>query len=944
MVKWIEKIVILLVVFFFLITPDGLSQFNHPQLKWRVIETSHFLIYYHQNEENFARQAAKVAEDIYPHLTSDIGYSPTSKIPIVIQNYNDTTGGYTSILDKKIVIQAQSDTSQTAGNLPWLKEVIGHELTHYISFAAIDESIIPLRKTIANLILPMWFVEGLAEYEGEEWHSLKKMVVGDEVRERKIMSEGDLGAFYFFDGWGRMSGYYQSDSFVRYIFETYGKDKLSKIFTELRNQPLLKLVGMISISGEGAFYPVPQFLDFDQALRKAVGKDTAELYQEWRNWIVKKYKKGKADILSKKRPLLSWARRNQHPLFSPRGDKIAFVSNKGYDYAIFDLYLMDLNTKKVKRLVRGIDPFFSFSPDGDYIVYSKVEFYPPKRAFLSDLYQINVDTGKVKRLTYGERAFQPSFSPWGDKIAFVKKEGGNSNLYILFPDTGKLIQLTNDTDGFTQNFAPNFSPDGKKIVFVRFEKGKRDIFILNLASKKMYPLTDDNADDRCPVFSPDGTEVMFVSDREGGVFDLWSIKLKSGDLVRYTRVTGGIFDPAFSPDGKKIAFSGYKRGVFSIYVFEIEKLNILQKISLKEVRKKRIKSYPKEKNKLIAQLTPEKKSVKMKEYPYRPQISLRYVLPWFSVSEEESFFSLEFYASDVLEKHQLAGSVYLSGNTQYEILYVNKSFSPTLWVDLYHIEGWSNFKGEYFPVKIYGRSGGVFYPLNDKLSFEIGYFSEDLNTSLFNPSFELTPWRGNIRAIAAGARYFDLMPVREPELLPWGNQMSIIVKWADHSLGSELEYLMGKIDLRSYWRISKNKTLAFRLMGKGVENRQISPRLAFSLGGWDDLRGYPRNFLTGENLIFSSVEYRFNWLKRIGGSSSFYLDSFGGAIFYDAGAVWEQGQNLDKNDIFRDVGGELRLRMLPFGKYSLVMRTGIVWPLDYKDKEGRFFLLLGGVF
>ena len=938
------KIIVLLVSFLFFLTPDVFPQFNHPWLRWRVIETSHFLIYYHQNEKSCAYQAAKVAEDIYPRLTADIGYSPSSKIPIVIKNYNDTTGGYTSIMEQKIVIQAQSDTSQTAGSLPWLREVIGHELTHYISFAAIDESVVALRKVIANLALPMWFIEGLAEYEGEKWHSLKRMVVGDEVREGKILSEGDLGAFYFFDGWGRMSGYYQSDSFVRYIFDTYGKDKIPRIFRELRNQPLIKLVGVISISGGGGLYPVPHFLNFDQALRKAIGKDTAELYEEWRNWIRKKYEKKENGILSKENPLFHWGTRDQHPVFSPEKDKIAFVSDKGYDYAIFDLYLMDLNSKKVKKLVSRINPSFSFSPDGRYIVYSKVEFYPPERAFLSDLYKINVNTGKIKRLTYGKRAFQPSFSPRGDRIVFVRKEGGNSNLYILFPTTGKLIQLTNDRDGLTQNFTPSFSSDGKKIVFVRFEKGKRDIFILNLKDKKMYPLTRDSADDRCPNFSPDGKKIIFVSDREKGVFNLWSIGLKDRELVRYTSVAGGIFDPNFSPDGKKIAISGYKNGVFSIYIFKFKKLKILQKISLRKVEITKKKETSGKKSRLISRFIPPEKSVEMKEYPYKPRIKLHYILPWFSIDEEDSFFSVDFYASDTLEKHQLAGSVYLSDNTQYEILYVNRSFTPTLWTDLYSFKGYSYFKGEYFPVEVSGGVGGMFYPLNDRLSFQLGYSSEYLSTYLFTPSLELVPWKGNIREVELGMTYFNLMPVREPELLPWGKVMDLRLKWSDHSLGSELDYLMGKIDLRDYWRISKNKTLAFRLMGESVKNKQVSPRIVFSLGGWNDLRGYPEGFLTGENIALSSIEYRFNWLRRMGGSSSFYFDSLGGAIFYDMGTSWRQEEKLDKSNMLRDIGTELRLRMLPFGKYSLVMRVGVVWPLDYNKRRGRIFLLFGGIF
>ncbi|MEA3485791.1 MAG: hypothetical protein U9R03_03685, partial [Candidatus Aerophobetes bacterium] len=391
------------------------AQFNHPELCWKVLETPHFFIHYHQNEEVFAQEVANAAEEVYPHITSDLGYEPITKTPIIIENYNDTTGGYTSTLTGKIVIQAQSDPTFTSGGLSWAREVIAHEFTHVVTFAAIEESLIPMRRLMANLILPMWFVEGLAEYEGEEWHSLKKMVVGDNAREKKIMSEGNLGAFYFFEGWGRTAGYYQSESFVRYIVQTYGKDKIARILNHLRNQPLFRLVGKIGLTtGEVSVYPLPRFISFNRTLVDVIGKNSSALYAEWRGWVMDKYKEEKpceCCPFTPERLLTSQGRKNQHPVFSPSGDRLAFVSNRGYDYAIFDLYLMDLKSKKARKLVKGVNPFISFSPDGRKIVYSKTTFYSPRRAFLSDLYSLNVKAEKETRLTFGLRASQPTFSP-----------------------------------------------------------------------------------------------------------------------------------------------------------------------------------------------------------------------------------------------------------------------------------------------------------------------------------------------------------------------------------------------------------------------------------------------------------------------------------------------------------------------------------------------------
>lgn len=950
----------ILFLFFFFSTYTSFAQFNHPELKWKVMETPHFLIHYHQGEESFAQNAAYVAEDLYERVAKTIGYHPTHKIPIVIENYQDTTGGYTSVFENKIVIQAQSEPTRTAGNLSWMREVIGHELVHYVSFAAIDESIFPIRKAMANLVIPMWFVEGLAQYLAEEWHPLKEMLVGERARRNVIMSEGDLGAFYFFDGWGRMAGYYQSDSFVRYIFETYGKDKISSIFDNLRAQPLIRVVGVISTTGEGALYPLPRFIDFDEALKKVLGKGIRGIYKEWREKVIEKYEKKEGDPLPDEKRLIEWGEKAAHPRFSPTGDKLAFVSDKRYDHIFYDLYLMDLSTGKVKKLVEGVGPFFSFSPDGKWIVYSKANFYSPERSVISDLYKVNVRTHRITRLTHGKRAFQPSFSPDGGRIVFVRKDGGNSNLYLLHLKTDKISPLTINTDGLTQNFSPSFSPDGKKIVFVRFIEGRRDVCVLDLKSEKVRFLTKDDADDRCPLFFPDGEKVMFVSDRGDDVFNLWSVDLRTGGLRRFTRVQTGVFDPDISGDGEKVVFSGYRKGRFSLYLFGLGEFEIINHTvgdkhieSSGEVSRKNFEGEKENTQEVIAEMSFGKKSdgestqesFQPKIYGYRPELRLHYIFPWFSMSEEESYFSLDFFASDVLERHNLMGSTYLRGdNLQYNLLYTNRSFSPTLWVNFYRQEGWSTFQNEVFPVSIEGGEGGFQYPLNSNLTIGTNYSSREIDTSLFDASLNLLSWKGQVRTIGVWMQYTDLIPVREPGVMPWGNRFYLGAEWAGEEIESDLRYLMWNFDARDYWRISPKQTLAMRLLGKRVDNREVEPRLAFSLGGRGNLRGYKRDFLVGENLLFSSVEYRFNWWRRIGGSSFFYFDSFGGALFYDAGCTWREEENLEDAILREDVGLEFRMRMLPFGKYSLLMRMGMAWPIHYERTDGRFFILFGGVF
>ena len=72
--------------------------------------------------------------------------------------------------------------------------------------------------------------------------------------------------------------------------------------------------------------------------------------------------------------------------------------------------------------------------------------------------------------------------------------------------------------------------------------------------------TDDPAYDDQAAFSPDGLQLVFVSTRNGGYARIWTMNLRSRQVKAVTTTTpetgmGGDFRPAWSPDGRWLAFS-----------------------------------------------------------------------------------------------------------------------------------------------------------------------------------------------------------------------------------------------------------------------------------------------------------------------------------------------------------------------------------------------------
>lgn len=224
------------------------------------------------------------------------------------------------------------------------------------------------------------------------------------------------------------------------------------------------------------------------------------------------------------------------------------------------------------------------SPDGKYLYYSE-DVYPGgyfqyNKDPNSQIYVIrryDFETGETTTVTGGPGgAARPQISHDGKKLAFVKRVRTKTVLYIHDLETGEEWPLFDDLNKDQQEawaifgVYPNFSwmPNDKEIVF--WNKGK--IYKINVASLDVtnIPFTVDakiqiaeTLHNESPV-APDQFTAKVIRhavtspDQKTLVFNalghLWSKKLPNGKPKRLTNGTDFEFEPAFSPDGKTIAF------------------------------------------------------------------------------------------------------------------------------------------------------------------------------------------------------------------------------------------------------------------------------------------------------------------------------------------------------------------------------------------------------
>ena len=98
---------------------------------------------------------------------------------------------------------------------------------------------------------------------------------------------------------------------------------------------------------------------------------------------------------------------------------------------------------------------------------------------------------------------------------------------------------------------PSLSPDGKWVVYGGDAEGNRDIFLQSTTGQTPINLTAESADDDDqPAFSPDGERIAFRSSRDGGGIFVMG---RTGEAVR--RLTRRGFKPTWSPEGQEIAFT-----------------------------------------------------------------------------------------------------------------------------------------------------------------------------------------------------------------------------------------------------------------------------------------------------------------------------------------------------------------------------------------------------
>lgn len=224
------------------------------------------------------------------------------------------------------------------------------------------------------------------------------------------------------------------------------------------------------------------------------------------------------------------------------------------------------------------------SPDGSTIAFT----------YKGDIYTVPVAGGQARQLTtQSSYETEPVWSPDGKKIAFASDREGGSDIFIMDAAGGPATRLTfNSASEIPQGFTPdgkaviysasiqdapsallfpaswqtelysvpvnggrprqilstpaeavNYLPDGKSFIYVDRKGGEdqwrkhhtssvtREIWKYDAATGRHTNLTNHPGEDRSPAVTPDGQTLYFLSERDGGSFNVYSMDLSNPSKI-----------------------------------------------------------------------------------------------------------------------------------------------------------------------------------------------------------------------------------------------------------------------------------------------------------------------------------------------------------------------------------------------------------------------------
>jgi len=937
--------------------------YNHPELNWQSFETDHFRIHFHDETEMTAREAATVAEVIYPHITSFYEFEPKDKTHLILIDPDDYSNGAAYYYDNKIMIWASPLDFELRGSHRWLQNVITHEFAHIVSLqksmkvgTKIPGAYLQLMNyedekrpdvlygypntlisyPIPGTVVPPWLAEGIAQYmyenaDWDHWDTHRDMILRDRAIHDNLLTFPEMNTFGK-KGIGNESTYNAGFALSTYIANEYGTESLKGIMEELS---------------------LPRQFSVNNAILNVLGVSGEDVYQDFKQAVEARYKRlvVPIDVLPVKgKTVQSDGTANLYPKWHPNKNGYAYVSNKQNDhFGQTDLFYFDMDTHEDKKIKSGVYSAPSWHSNGKIIYYSKKSKFPNKYGSkYYDIYSYDFETEKEDRLTIDARAFNPVFIEMDSSIAYLATFDGGQDIYILDLESYESKKVTNFRDRPMISHL-NYSQSSHSLFFDITFHHFRDIYEYDMKDESINKKQDHNLYDERNMASNNAGLQIFSQDKSG-IFNLFMINPYDTTEGYITNVTGGAFMPDISFNGKVI-YSLFENGVYTISimddVFYIDEDYVgysdqyyLNSSDLKAP---------------IIELDNSESSAYVDQFPnmfIMPKVMLDYgtIKPGF-------YFS----SSEIINRLSIFGGASVNQLNDIDLFFIFdlKRFYPTIFFETYYLTRNTTDKSKYQEI----------YEIEDDIKFRLVQFRSGLRIPIYGSLLEISGTQQWYRAFIQEQVYTNEYGILEAgAAYDYFRGLSLSADWSmnavkrriDSSINPSKGYMVQtKINLEkndfieglnlsesgtlleefeennlircqidgSYhyempWK--KRWTLSLTTHAGWISNQNVDSFFHFYLGGIPGVRGYPFYSIQGTKSalldltfripIFMEKHYKAKWV--------IFQNSTLGAVI-QVGDAW-----IDDVAIKKSMGIQWRINGFSFYNFPTSIEVEYHQPLD----------------
>ncbi|MFL6592127.1 MAG: LpqB family beta-propeller domain-containing protein [Luteimonas sp.] len=211
------------------------------------------------------------------------------------------------------------------------------------------------------------------------------------------------------------------------------------------------------------------------------------------------------------------------------------------------------------------------SPDGRRMVFIRII------EGREQLFAMNTDgTAEVQLTRDAADHEDPAWSPDGRKLAFIRIADGHKRVALMNPDGSGLETLTPEAQ---HALHPSWTPDSRRILYCTDDdlrppaKNEAEVYAIDLASRKITTLVSGGVN-TFPVMSPDGRHIAYrhmIGEMNSEVFVADADGSHVRNLTNHPSFEGW---PAWSPDGRRIAFAANRNSSYQIFVMDADGGNV----------------------------------------------------------------------------------------------------------------------------------------------------------------------------------------------------------------------------------------------------------------------------------------------------------------------------------------------------------------------------------